>query len=363
MKKQTGTNTTPVIDPELIAKKWPTGKQPKMADIARIAGVDVSTVSRALAGNPRVAKKTRELIDQIVRDTGYVVNEAGRNLRDGRAYQVLVIVQDIAAPFYSDVVQGIVALFAEHDINILLGITLGRAKREDDLAIQLLSGGVYGIISLTGNAPQTISNTRDFNRKIVAISRPIPHENVACVTINNYAAAREVMEYLYSMGHRHIVHIGGPNHSETYRLRSAAYVDFMRDHCLDEQINVRSTNSFSDDIESGTAIMRSFLDDGIRPTAVFCATDELAVGAMAAARQANLDIPKDVSFFGFDDLQLAGLMFPALSTVSVPRFEMGHRGAEELYKQIYKDGIPSAKIMLKHQLVIRDSVAEISCSD
>ena len=252
-----------------------------MADIARIAGVDVSTVSRALAGNPRVAKKTRELIDQIVRDTGYVVNEAGRNLRDGRAYQVLVIVQDIAAPFYSDVVQGIVALFAEHDINILLGITLGRAKREDDLAKQLLSGGVDGIISLTGNAPQTISNTRDFNRKIVAISRPIPHENVACVTINNYAAAREVMEYLYSMGHRHIVHIGGPNHSETYRLRSAAYVDFMRDHCLDEQINVRSTNSFSDDIESGTAIMRSFLDDGIRPTAVFCATDELAVGAMA----------------------------------------------------------------------------------
>lgn len=360
MKKQPDASTAPAIDPTSVSSEWPIGKRPRMADIARIAGVDISTVSRALAGNPRVAKKTRELIDQIVRDTGYVVNEAGRNLRDGRAHQVLVIVQDFAGPFYSDVVQGIVSFFAERDINILLGITLGRNERENDLAKQLLSGGVDGIISLTGNIPQTISNIQDLSRKVVAISRPIPHENVTCVTINNYAAAREVMEYLYSMGHRHIVHIGGPNHSETYRLRSSAYTEFMHDHCLDTLINVRSTESFRNDIESGATIMHSFLDDGIRPTAVFCATDELAVGAMAVARQANLDIPKDMSFFGFDDLKLASLMFPTLSTVSVPRLEMGYRGAEELYTQIYQGRVSSKRIFLAHQLILRDSVARIS---
>lgn len=330
-----------------------------MAEIARMAGVDISTVSRALAGSPRVAEKTRVLIDQIVRDTGYVVNETARALRDGRANQVLVIVSDIAAPFYSDVVQGIVETLADHGINVLLGVTLRQAKREAKLAQQLLTGVVDGIITVTGSVPKTILNMQDFNRKVVAISRPVPHEGVTCITIDNYAATKQVMEHLYAMGHRSIVYIGGPNHSETYRSRSAAYVDFMRDNSLAELANVRSTDSFNDDAEFGFETMKSILDDGSRPTAVFCATDELAIGAMAAARQANQSIPGDVSFFGFDDLKLTGLMSPPLSTVAVPRFEMGRKGAETLFRQVYKGAAPSAKIVLEHRLVLRDSVARI----
>ncbi len=220
-----------------------------MAEIARIAGVDISTVSRALAGSPRVTKETRALIDQIVRDTGYVVNEKARALRDGRANQVLVIVSDIATPFYSDVVQGIVEALAECGINVLLGATLRQAKREAKLGKQMLTGVVDGIITITGSVPKTILNMQGFNSKVVAISRPVPHEGVTCVTIDNYAAAKDVMVHLHAMGHRRIVHIGGPNHSETYRDRSAAYVDFMRDNSLVELTTVRSTNSFNDDAE------------------------------------------------------------------------------------------------------------------
>ena len=330
-----------------------------MAEIAQIAGVDISTVSRALAGSPRVTKETRARIDQIVRETGYVMNEKARALRDGRANQVLVIVSDIATPFYSDVVQGIVETLAEREINVLLGATLRQTKREAKLGKQLLTGVVDGIITITGSIPKTILGIPGFNRKIVAISRPAPYDGIPCVTIDNYAATMEVMEHLYAMGHRRIVHIGGPNYSQTYRDRSAAYVDFMRDHCLVELTKVRSTNSFNKDTESGFEIMKSMLDDGSRPTAVFCATDELAIGAMAAARQANQAIPGDVSFFGFDDLKLAGLMSPPLSTVTVPRFQMGRRGAEVLFDQIYKGATASTKIVLEHRLVLRDSVAQI----
>lgn len=330
-----------------------------MAEIARLAGVDISTVSRALAGSPRVAKETRELIDQIVRDTGYVVNETARNLRDGRANQVLVIVSDIAAPFYSDVVQGIVEALAERGTNVLLGATLRQAEREATLGTHLLTGVVDGIITVTGSIPKPVLGMQGFSRKVVAISRPVPQEGVTCVTIDNYAAAKEVMVHLHAMGHRRIVHIGGPTHSETYRSRNAAYVDFMRDNGLAELTNIRSTDSFKDDAESGLEIMKSMLQDGPRPTAVFCATDELAIGAMAAARRAKLNIPADVSFFGFDDLKLAGLMSPPLSTVSVPRFEMGRRGAEALFRQIYKGVTASRNITIEHRLVLRDSVAQI----
>jgi LacI family transcriptional regulator, repressor for deo operon, udp, cdd, tsx, nupC, and nupG len=330
-----------------------------MAEIARLAGVDTSTVSRALAGSPRVAPETRALIDQIVRDTGYVVNETARHLRDGRANQVLVIVSDIAAPFYSDVVQGIVETLAEHGINVLLGVTLRQAKREAQLGKQLLTGAVDGIITVTGSVPKAILNMQGFSRKVVAISRPVAHEGVTYVTIDNYAATKEVMVHLYTMGHRRIVYIGGPNYSETYRDRSAAYVDFMRENGLDDLMTLRSTDSFNNDAESGFGIMKSLLDEGARPTAVFCATDELAIGAMAAARQACHSIPGDLSFFGFDDLKLTALMSPPLSTVSVPRFEMGRRGAEVLFRQIYKGASASTKIVLEHRLVLRDSVAQI----
>lgn len=123
--------------------------------------------------------------------------------------------------------------------------------------------------------------------------------------------------------------------------------------------STRSTESFREDAETGFEIMASVLEDGSGPTAVFCATDELAIGAMAAARRAGRTIPDDMSFFGFDDLKLTGLMSPPLSTVSVPRFEMGRRGAEALFHQIYEGSDASNKIVLGHHLVLRESVSHI----
>jgi len=334
-------------------------RRPTMAEIARLAGVDVSTVSRALAGSPRVKDETRVLIDKVVRETGYVVNERARSLRDGRANQILVVVSDIAAPFYSDVVQGIVETLAERGINVLLGLTLRQPEREEQLVSQLLKGTVDGLITVTGNIPDSIRNLQSYDKKIVAISRPILDSGVTCVTIDNRTATEEVMCHLREMGHRRISYISGPDHSETYRTRRRAYQGFMRENSLADFQNLQSTDSFYDDAESGFEIMQSMLDTKDRPTAVFCATDELAFGAIAAAREAGLSIPTDVSFVGFDDLKLTGLMHPPLSTVAVPRFEMGCKGAEVLFDQVYGDKKPSGTIVMNHKLVLRDSVAKI----
>ena len=105
-----------------------------------------------------------------MRDTGYVVNEKARALREGRANQVLVIVSDIATPFYSDVVQGIVETLAERGIGVLLGVTLRQAKREETLGMQLPTGVVDGVITITGTLPKTIVNMEGFSRKVVALS-------------------------------------------------------------------------------------------------------------------------------------------------------------------------------------------------
>lgn len=333
------------------------GRQPRMADIARIAGVDISTVSRALSGSERVTVETRARIQEIVRDTGYVVNKAARTLRDGRANQVLVIIPELSSKSYPEMVQGIIEALDEHEINVLLGATQREAKREAELGKRLLTGVVDGIITITGSIPETILNMPDFQRKVVALARPVPQPGICWVTMDNYAASKEVMEHLYGMGHRSIVHIGGIMSSETFRARSAAYVDFMRENGLADLITVRPTDYF--DADAGVEVMKSLLGAGQRPTAIFCASDDLAIGAMAVARQAGLSIPDDISFVGCDDLGVAALMHPPLSTVSVPRIEIGRSGAEALFGQIYQDIIAPAKIVLRHHLVLRDSVARI----
>lgn len=328
-----------------------------MADIARMAGVDISTVSRALAGSERVTLETRARIQEIVRDTGYLVNKTARTLRDGRANQVLVIIPELSSKSYPEMVQGIIETLGEREINVLLGATQREAKREAELGKRLLTGVVDGILTITGSIPQTILTMPNFERKVIALARPVPQPGVTWVTMDNYAASMEVMAHLYDMGHRHIVHIGGIMTSETFRARSGAYVDFMRDKGLADLITVRPTDYF--DADAGVEVMKSLLDAGQRPTAVFCASDDLAIGAMAVTRQAGLSIPDDISFFGFDDLEMAALMYPPLSTVSVPRIETGRRAAEALFGQIYEDRNAPDKIVLGHHLVLRDSVARI----
>lgn len=328
-----------------------------MADIARMAGVDISTVSRALSGSDRVTGETRARIEEIVRDTGYVVNKTARILRDGRASQVLVIIPELSSKSYPEMVQGIIEALGEREINVLLGATQREPEREAELGKRLMTGVVDGIITITGSVPETILGMPDFERKIVALARPVVQPGVPWVTIDNYSASKEVMRHLYDMGHRRIVHIGGIMKSETFRARSAGYVDFMRDNGLAEHITVRPTDYF--DSDAGVEVMKSLLAEGQRPTAVFCASDDLAIGAMAVARQAKLRVPKDVSFVGFDDLEIAALMNPPLSTVSVPRIEIGRRGAEALFSQIYEDTVAPAKIVLGHRLVLRESVARI----
>lgn len=330
--------------------------RPTMAEIARLAGVDTSTVSRALNGSPRVTEETRALIDKIVQETGYVVNETARKLRGGRANQILVIVSDIAAPFYSDVVQGIVEGFAERSINVLLGVTLRQPKRESQLAKQLLTGAVDGIVTVTGSLPKTIAGLQDIERKVVGISRPIAHQGVTSVVVNNYQAAREAMAYLRSKGHERIAYIGGPTYSQTFRDRCAAYNDVMKEGNLQEHIIIRSTDTFVYDTDSGFRLMKSILNDGVAPTAVFCANDELAIGAMAASREAGWKTPDEISFFGFDDLKITEMLSPPLSTISVPRFEMGRKGAELLYRQVYENAEPSGRVVLEHKMILRDSV-------
>lgn len=329
-----------------------------MVDIARMAGVDVSTVSRALADSPRLTDETKRRIVGIVRETGYVVNRSAKTLRAGRANQVLVILSDIAASFYPDVVKGVEEVMSRHGVNVIVGSTMRDPEREYDLGKQLLTGDVDGLLIMTGAVPRSVLAMPDHRRRIVTLSRPVPDGAIPCVSIDNRAATRAALEHLHALGHRDILHIGGPEESEVFQARASAYRDFMRERGLADRSRVSRFSHF--DFDSGLTQMGEVLKAAAGlPSAVFCATDDLAIGAMAAARQAGLRVPQDISFVGFDDLRFSRLTFPPLTTIRIPRADIGRVGADLLLKRLDDAAFEAADAILPFELILRESVAAV----
>lgn len=335
-------------------RRSPARQSVKMADIARMAGVDTSTVSRALSGSPRVTEETRARIEELVRETGYVINSSAKSLRNGKACQVLVMVADIAASFYPEVVRGIEDVMFANGFGVMLGSTMKDPDREAELARQLLTGVVDGLLTMTGEIPPQLRSLPNYQHQIVAISRSTGDPGIPCIRVDNEMATTEAMEYLYSLGHRDIAHIAGPPPSTVFESRVAAYEAFMRARGLEKNLRIRRVQTF--DFAAGAACMSEILAaDKHTPTAVLCANDDVAIGAMAAAREAGLRIPDDISIIGFDGLPVTGLICPGLTTVCIPRRELGRMGAELLLTQLQQQKPSPRDAVLQHRLIVRES--------
>ena len=314
----------------------------KMADVARLAGVSVATVSRALAGSPLVSDETRARIEAAVQATGYVVNQVASGLRLQRSRQILVLLPDIANPFFGEVVLGIEEEAQRQGYGVLIGNTGRDSVRETALARQFQTGAVDGLVLLTGRKPAGIPAAR-----LVGVSEHIADPNVAAVSIDNRAAACEAVRYLRSLGHRRIAHIGGPVGNILTQQRYAGFLD-AQENAVDPAL-VR----FGDySIASGEAAMRDLLTQ--HPTAVFCSNDEMAIGAIRAARANGLQVPNDLSVVGFDDIPFAGAYDPPLTTIRQPRREMGRVAARVLLAALSDEDVPRPAL-LAHTLVVRAS--------
>jgi LacI family repressor for deo operon, udp, cdd, tsx, nupC, and nupG len=326
--------------------------RPKMEDIARLANVSVATVSRALAGSPRVTAETRRRIEALVAQTGYVVNHAAAGLRLQRSRQVLVLLPTIANPFFSDVVLGIEDAAQQAGFSVLIASTGGLREREDVLARPLLTGAVDGLILLTGRKPGVV-DSQELDRRIVALSERIA--GLAVVTTDNVAASHAAAAHLIVLGHRRIGHIGGPAGNILSADRQRGYRAALAAAGIAFDGRLVAAGDFT--FAAGAEAMRRLLAATPAPTAVTCANDELAIGAIGAARAAGLRVPRDLSVVGFDDIQFAAAFDPPLTTIRQSRREMGARAMALLADVL--EGRPPARrrVLLPYALVLRGSTA------
>ncbi len=321
------------------------GARPKMEDIARIAGVSVSTVSRALAGSPKVTGDTRARIEAAVRETGYVVNQVAQGLRLQRSRQLLVLLPTIANPFFAEVVQGIEEEAAAAGFGVLVGSTENDPRREATLARQLLTGGVDGLVLLTGRIPEGLAEQAAAGQ-LVAVSETIPGSRLPTIAIDNEAAAAAAVAHLLGLGHRRIAHIGGPPGNVLTAQRARGWRRALA------QGGIEEPPVFGDfTMASGEAAMAALLARTPCPTAVFCANDEMAIGAMKAARAAGLRVPRDLSLVGFDDISFAAFTDPPLTTIRQPRREFGRAAVIALLHR------RTRRQPIRHDLIVRASTA------
>ncbi|WP_162146113.1 LacI family DNA-binding transcriptional regulator [Inquilinus limosus] len=332
----------------------PEAGRPRMADIARMAGVSVATVSRALAGSPRVNEETKARIEAAVRDTGYVVNRMARGLRLQQARQVFVMVPNIANPFHASVLLGAEEAAVAAGFHVLIGNTAGDPARAEEHARQLLTGAVDGMLVLGGHMPETLK-TPSLRQRLVAVIEPVAAPGVPAVQIDNRAGGQAATRHLIELGHRRIGHIGGSAPATATPKRFEGYAAALAEAGIALRPELVRYGTFS--IATGAEEMAELLALPEPPTAVFCGSDEIAMGAIRTIKQAGLRVPEDISIVGFDNIYFAAVYDPPLTTIDQPARRLGFEAMRLLADRLA--GIAASKrgVSVPHRLIVRASTA------
>ena len=323
-----------------------------IAEVARLAGVSTATVSRTLSKPARVNAATRERVLEVVRQTGYTPNSAGRSLRAARSMMVLVVIPTFITPFFSELLLGIDQALSARGYSFLIGNLHDARHKEAHLVEVVQSGQVDGVILLNGQMLQgpMRRSLADTGVPTVAVSVPAAH-GVPAVLVQDREAAAMLAEHLLALGHRRIGYVTGPagNHNEIERW--AGFRDTLLAAGLAETDITRYPGNFH--VASGFAAGRKFLADPVRPTAVFAASDMMAIGFMRAVHASGLRVPQDVSVVGFDGIEFADFCEPPLTTVRQPREAMGREAAELLVRLIRGEAAPGPDMTVRLPLTLR----------
>ena len=333
-------------------------------DVARRAGVSTATVSRAIALPDRVAEATRAAVFSAIRETGYTPNAAARSLRAKSTKMVLVLLPGIGNSFFTPVLNALEEVFTEGGYGVLIGYTRQNRSRETHYARVIRAGQVDGVLVVTGDVPR--------DEEFVAVPDTVPMslmfseipgtEQFSVFDIDNRGASAEAVRYLIAQGHRRIAHIAGADGGLEAEARLGGYCDALRQAGLpvEEGLIWRGASNF--DFASGDRASAHYLAMEQKPTAVFAAADEIALGFMRALKTRGVRIPFDVSVIGFDDTEYAVHYDPALTTMRQPRNEMGRLAAADLLRRMATGrdaAVPTSRVRLPCELVVRESVRKI----
>jgi DNA-binding LacI/PurR family transcriptional regulator len=337
-------------------------RRPTIHAVAEAASVAISTVSYALNGSPRIATETRERVLAAAARLGYEPNEAARSLKRRRSGAIGLIVPDLINPFFATVAAAVEEEARSAGLVLVLCSSDARTEREAQYASLLRSQRLDGVIHLSGTGvPSAALVALAEIEPIVFVDERVPGMDAAFVGSDNRTGARDAARHVLACGHRRLGIIAGPSGLWTAAERLAGYREAFAEIGLDPASVQVAEGDYR--IDSGYAAARQLLGGSrpTRPTALLVANDLMAIGACRYAQDARLRVPDDLGVVGYDDVPLAALVTPALTTVRQPAFEMGRCAARLLLDRIagrQTEPLPA----LPAELVVRDSLAPIGAT-
>jgi LacI family transcriptional regulator len=327
-------------------------------DIAKLANVSHTTVSRALNDSPLINQETKERIRQLAANLNYTPNYNAKSLVLDRSYNLGLFFSTLhtgtSAGFLYEAVKGVNDVIKDQYNLIVRGI-------DDYTTYQKVNRKSYdGIIVMSQSSSDQpfIEYASEREIPLVVLNREIEHVQVMNLIPDDQSGAYRIVEYLIRQGHRNIAIIEGKENFKSTQARLDGYNEAMTYYQVPLREDYKVQGNY--DLESGYTAMNSLLKLEARPTAVFCCNDDMALGAIKAIHEKQLSVPGDISVVGFDDHIFSGFMTPALTTVRRPIEEISREGAAKLLSFIETKQIEKEKILFRTELVIRDSVKSIT---
>lgn len=330
-------------------------------EVAKKAGVSVGTVSNVLAGVIPVSPNKRERVLKVIRDLEYQPNHVARSLKWRRTKMLGMIISDITNPFFSNLVRGAEDAALEYKYLLLTFNTDDRIERERQALAVLRERQVDGILlvvapGMTGYGH--ITETLAAGVPIVCLDRVPPKIQVDSVTVNNVKAAQECVGHLIEMGHREIGILTGSMLLQTARQRLLGFKRALVEAGLSIRPEYIRQGEFR--ASSGYDLGKALLSGPRRPTAIFCSNGMMAYGVLKALEELDLRCPDDLALAVFDDLPLADIARPHLTSVAQPAYWVGYKGAELLTQKIAGEHAgKQIKIVLPTELKIRESTLKM----
>ncbi len=332
-------------------------------DVAREVGVSTATVSRALRGLPRVSPETRERVLEVATRMGYVASPHAASLASGQTHTIGVVVPNVTRWFFGSVVHGAEELLREEGYDLLLYTVTGDpAARQRLFSSYLLSKRVDAVMVLALRpTPDEVAALDGTGSPTVVVGGAVP--GWSSVRIDDVEAATTAVRHLVELGHTRIAHLGGvpdPEHAgldfSTPGERLLGYRTAMQEAGLQVEPGWEVMGDFT--ALGGLTACRQLLAGGPHPTAIFAGSDEMAIGASHAVREAGLRVPDDISVIGIDNHELSEYF--DLSTIAQPAAELGRLGARVLLDALQSEAPPPpVETIVPTQLIARGTTARL----
>ena len=328
----------------------------RIKDVAREAGVSTATVSHVINKTRFVSEETREKVLHAIERCNYYPNAHARSLSSGRSTTLGLLISDISNPFFPELVKSIETAAFERGYDVILSNTNYDAERTSHYVRRLIERKVAGVALMVSEFDKALSD--ELARRqvcVVFLDQGTIGKCVSNIIVDYAIGIEEAVRHLVGLGHRRIAYIGGPRRLPSATKRLEAFRDSMARHVAGVEPSPVYVGDFR--FDGGRRAAQEMLAAREQPTAVVVANDMMALGVMQECRAAGLQVPRDISVVGFDDIAFAALADPPLTTVCLPRTELGRKAVEALMLSVEDAEQQGVEIHVATHLVVRDSTA------